>query len=340
MIAKNNVYIIAEAGVNHNGRLELALKLCDAAKSAGVDAVKFQTWKTENVITRNTRKANYQVDNTGSTQDQFDMLKDLELSYDNFVQIKRYCDQIGITFLSTADEIESLDFLLDLGINLIKVGSGEITNIPFLREVGKRKYPTILSTGMANLSDTERAYRLLIDSGAKEVALLHCTTNYPCPMDEVNLRAMQTLREAFKCEIGYSDHTMGIEIPIAAVAMGARIIEKHFTLDQQMEGPDHKASLTPKELTIMVQSIRNIEKALGSGIKEPNKSEQEISSVVLKKIVAQTMIQKGDLLTEKNITVKRSTTGIPGYYWDLIVNTPALQNYEPNEAIKLITDEF
>ena len=330
-----HVYIIAEAGVNHNGRLDLALQLCDAAKEAGVDAIKFQTWKTELIISKNTEMADYQKKNLGNDDSQYDMLKKLELSYDNFRLIKDYCDNIGIQFLSTADETESLDFLCELGMPLIKLGSGEITNIPYLRYCAKKNMPLIISTGMCNLSDVATAFDVLTEAGAKDITLLHCTTNYPCPMDEVNLRAMQTLKDAFKCKAGYSDHTMGTEIPIAAVAMGAEIIEKHFTLDRNMEGPDHKASLEPSELKYMVDCIRNIEAALGDGIKKPNKSEVEISKVVLKSIVAKCDIAKGDVITEDKIAVKRSDSGISATHWDVIVGTKAIKDYEIDEPIQL-----
>ena len=330
-----HVYIIAEAGVNHNGRLDLALQLCDAAKDAGVDAIKFQTWKTELIISKNTEMADYQKKNLGNDDSQYDMLKKLELSYDNFRLIKGYCDNIGIQFLSTADETESLDFLCELGMPLIKLGSGEITNIPYLRYCAKKNMPLIISTGMCNLSDVATAFDVLSEAGAKDITVLHCTTNYPCPMDEVNLRAMQTMKDAFKCKVGYSDHTMGTEIPIAAVAMGAEIIEKHFTLDRNMEGPDHKASLEPQELKYMVDCIRNIEVALGDGIKKPNASEVEISKVVLKSIVAKAAIKKGDILTSDNITIKRAGSGIPAAHWDMIVGTKALHDFDIDEPIRI-----
>ena len=330
-----HVYIIAEAGVNHNGRLDLALQLCDAAKEAGVDAIKFQTWKTELIISKNTEMADYQKKNLGNDDSQYDMLKKLELSYDNFRLIKDYCDNIGIQFLSTADETESLDFLCELGMPLIKLGSGEITNIPYLRYCAKKNMPLIISTGMCNLSDVATAFDVLTEAGAKDITLLHCTTNYPCPKDEVNLRAMQTMKDAFKCKVGYSDHTMGTEIPIAAVAMGAEIIEKHFTLDRNMEGPDHKASLEPQELKYMVDCIRNIEVAFGDGIKRPNPSEVEISKVVLKSIVAKVPINKGETLTANNMTIKRAGSGIPAAHWDMIVGTKALRDYDIDEPIKI-----
>lgn len=330
-----HVYIIAEAGVNHNGRLDLALKLCDAAKEAGVDAIKFQTWKTELIISKNTEMADYQKKNLGNDDSQYDMLKKLELSYDNFRLIKDYCDNIGLQFLSTADETESLDFLCELGMPFIKLGSGEITNIPYLRYCAKKNMPLIISTGMCNLSDVATAFDVLTEAGAKDITILHCTTNYPCPMDEVNLRAMQTMKDAFKCKVGYSDHTMGTEIPIAAVATGAEIIEKHFTLDRNMEGPDHKASLEPQELKYMVDCIRNIEVALGDGIKKPNASEVEISKVVLKSIVAKAAIKKGDMLTSDNITIKRAGSGIPAAHWDMIVGTKALHDFNIDEPIRI-----
>lgn len=330
-----SVYIIAEAGVNHNGQLDLALKLCDAAKDAGVDAVKFQTWKTENIVTAQARQAAYQTENTGVEESQYDMLKKLELSYDHFRYIQDYCKKIGIDFLSTPDEEESLAFLVSLGLPLIKVGSGEVTNIPYMRMIGSQKKPVILSTGMSNLAQVATAYDTLLAAGAPSVALLHCTTNYPCPVDEVNLKAMCTLRDAFKCQVGYSDHTMGLEVPVAAVALGAEIIEKHFTLDRTMEGPDHKASLEPAELKLMVQQIRNIEVALGDGIKRPNKSEAENSKVVQKSILARVPIKKGEVLTEDKLVAKRAGAGISSVHWDVVVGTTAVQDYDVDEPIKL-----
>lgn len=332
-----HTYIIAEAGVNHNGHLDLALKLCDAAKEAGVDCVKFQTWQTEKIVTRKAEKATYQSENTHDAEEsQFDMLKNLELSYDDFRIVQEHCKQIGIDFLSTPDEEYSLAFLMnELNLPLIKIGSGEVTNIPYLRQMASYGKPIILSTGMATLAQVATAYDTLLAAGAPSVALLHCTTNYPCPMDEVNLRAMQTMKEAFKCKVGYSDHTMGTEIPIAAVAMGAEIIEKHFTLDRNMEGPDHKASLEPQELKYMVDCIRNIEVAFGDGIKRPNPSEVEISKVVLKSIVAKVPINKGETLTASNMTIKRAGSGIPAAHWDMIVGTKALRDYDIDEPIKI-----
>ena len=330
-----SVYIIAEAGVNHNGRLDLALKLCDAAKKAGVDAVKFQTWKTENIVTASAKQAVYQTENTGVEESQYDMLKKLELSYTQFEEIQQYCKKIGIDFLSTPDEEESLDFLMNkLHLPWVKIGSGEVTNIPYLRTIASYQKPVILSTGMSTLAQVATAYDTLLNAGAPSVSLLHCTTNYPCPYNEVNLRAMQTLKDAFKCQVGYSDHTMGIEIPVAAVAMGAEIIEKHFTLDRNMEGPDHKASLETQELKLMVQQIRHIETALGDGIKRPNKSESENAKVVQKSILAKRAIKKGELLSSDNLIVKRAGAGISSAYWDVVVGTQAKYVFDIDEPIR------
>lgn len=330
-----SVYIIAEAGVNHNGKLDLALKLCDGAKEAGVDAVKFQTWKTENIVTAQARQAAYQTENTGVEESQFDMLKKLELSYDHFRYIQDYCKKIGIDFLSTPDEEESLEFLVSLGLPFIKVGSGEVTNIPYLRKIASCGKPVILSTGMSTLAQVATAYDTLLQAGAPTVSLLHCTTNYPCPYDEVNLRAMQTLKDAFKCQVGYSDHTMGTEIPVAAVAMGAEIIEKHFTLDRTMEGPDHKASLEPVELKLMVGQIRHIEVAMGDGIKRPNKSEAENAKVVQKSILAKRPIKMGETLTEEMLTVKRAGAGISASLWDNVIGAYAIKDFDIDEPIVL-----
>lgn len=330
-----SVYIIAEAGVNHNGKLDLALKLCDAAKEAGVDAVKFQTWKTENIVTAQARQAAYQTENTGVEESQFDMLKKLELSYDHFRYIQDYCKKIGIDFLSTPDEEESLEFLVSLGLPFIKVGSGEVTNIPYLRKIASCGKPVILSTGMSTLAQVATAYGTLLQAGAPTVSLLHCTTNYPCPYDEVNLRAMQTLKDAFKCQVGYSDHTMGTEIPVAAVAIGAEIIEKHFTLDRTMEGPDHKASLEPAELKLMVAQIRHIEVAMGDGIKRPNKSEAENAKVVQKSILAKRPIKMGETLTEEMLTVKRAGAGISASLWDNVIGAYAIKDFDIDEPIVL-----
>ena len=327
--------VIAEAGVNHNGDVEIAKKLCWAAKEAGADIVKFQTWITEKIITKEVKQADYQIENTGSNQSQYEMLKSLELDFRQFQEIKEYCDKIGIQFASTADEEESLDFLIDLGIPFIKIGSGELSNIPFLRYCGSKKKPIILSTGMGTLSDVEMAINAIKTGGANDITLLHCTTNYPCPFDKVNLKAMETLKRAFGYGVGYSDHTQGIEVPIAAVALGARVIEKHFTLDKNMSGPDHIASTEPDEFKAMVQSIRNIEVSLGTGYKTPTDTEIEISKVVLKRIVAKQNIEKGKVIKEEDICIKRSMEGLPANAWDLIVGTVARKSYSIDEGITI-----
>ena len=331
-----HTYIIAEGGVNHNGQLNLALQLCDEAKNAGVDAIKFQTWKTEKIVTRQAQLATYQEANVSKKNEtQFDMLKNLELSYEQFKIIKKHCDKIGIQFISTPDEEDSLEFLCELGVPFLKIGSGEVTNIPYLRKIAAKHENVILSTGMAYLSDVDIAYRTLVEYGSKSVSLLHCTTNYPCPKNEVNLRAMLTLKESFKCRVGYSDHTMGVEVPIAAVAMGAEIIEKHFTLDKTMDGPDHKASLEPQELKAMVSGIRNIELALGDGIKQPNPSEKKISTVVLKRIVAGCPINRGEVISEDKLALKRSSNGITANMWDLIIGKISDRDYNIDDPIEL-----
>lgn len=330
-----STYIIAEAGVNHNGDVHIAKQLCLAAKNAGADAVKFQTWITDNIITKSVKQADYQTENTGKDESQYDMLKKLELTFDEFREIKEYCEEIGIEFASTADDEESLDFLVDLGIPFIKVGSGDVGNISYLRYIGSKKRPVILSTGMSTLADVEVSLKALRDGGATDIKLLHCTTNYPCPFDSVNLKAMDTLHNAFGLEVGYSDHTVGIEVPVSAVARGAIIIEKHFTLDCNMEGPDHLASTKPEEFKKMVDSIRNIEKALGTGIKQPTEAEKDISKVVLKRIVAKQTIHEGETITEKSICVKRNEKGLPASAWDIIIGTKARRTFDTDEGIEI-----
>ena len=313
-------FIIAEAGVNHNGDIRLAYKLIDAAKEAGVDCIKFQTFKTEKVISKNTEMASYQKENLQNKDTQYEMVKKLELSYENFKDLKNYCQKVGIQFLSTPDEEESLDFLVDkLNMEIIKVGSGELTNYPYLKKIALKNKEIIISTGMSNLSEIERALECIRKYNNKEIIALHCTTNYPCPMEEVNLLAMNTIKEAFKIKVGYSDHTLGIEVPIAAVALGAEVIEKHFTLDKNMEGPDHKASLNPEELKLMVKSIRNIEKALGDGIKKPNKSEELIKKVVRRRVIIARDLEKGHILTEEDLEYKRANNGIEVEFYESIL---------------------
>jgi len=258
----------------------------------------------------------------------------LELTYDETREVKDYCNSIGIQFASTADEQDSLEFLLELGIPYIKIGSGDIGNVSYLRYIGSKRMPVILSTGMSNLSDVEISVNALKEGGASEITLLHCTTNYPCPYESVNLKAMDTLKSAFQLPVGYSDHTVGIEIPVAAVARGAKVIEKHFTLDRNMEGPDHLASTEPDEFQRRVEAIRNVEMALGSGVKEPTAAEKEISKVVLKRIVAKRHIPKGKIIEEADITVKRNETGLPAHVWDYLVGTKARKDYVENEGVE------
>ena len=335
-IEKNDrCLIIAEAGVNHNGRLDLALKLCDAAKEAGADVVKFQTWKTERIITQNVAQADYQTANTGIEESQFDMLKKLELSYDDFRKIKAYCDEIGIIFSSTADEEESLDFLVDLGIPFIKVGSGDIGNIPYLRYIGSKKLPVILSTGMSTLADVDISINAIREGGADDITVLHCTTNYPCPYEDVNLKSMITLKNAFHYPVGYSDHTLGSEVSVAAVSLGATVIEKHFTLDCNMEGPDHAASTEPKAFAELVQSIRRVESCLGDGIKQATAAEKGIAKVVTKRVVAAKEIKKGDILSADNLCVKRNDKGIKATQWDFVINRVADRDYHIDEGIDI-----
>lgn len=314
------VFIIAEAGVNHNGKMELAYKLVDAAKEAGVDAVKFQIFKSEKLISKSTKMADYQKENLKENISQLDMVKKLELSYEDFIKINEYCKEKGIMFMATPFDNDSLDFLVDtLKVDVLKIGSGDLNNYPFLEKVALKNKEIILSTGMSNLSDIEGALDFISQYTDKEVKVLHCTTNYPCPMDEVNLKAMNTIKDAFQVAVGYSDHTLGIEVPIAAVALGAEIIEKHFTLDKTMEGPDHVASLEPDELKEMTRTIRNIERALGSGIKKPNKSEVKIQSIVKRKIVLAKDVEINHVLTENDLEYKRCENGIESKYYKNII---------------------
>lgn len=314
------VFVIAEAGVNHNGSIELALQLVDAAKEAGADAVKFQTFRTEKVMTRSVSMADYQKQNLRQEGSQFEMVKRLELSYENFAQLKAHCIKVGIQFLSTPDEEESLDFLVDeLDLPWIKVGSGEVNNFPFLEQIGAKQRPVMLSTGMSTLGEVERAVNTLRESGCPELVVLHCTTNYPCPPEEVNLRAMETLRIALKVRVGYSDHTLGWEIPVAAVALGAEVIEKHFTLDHGMEGPDHLASLDPPQLREMVSAIRRIEQAMGDGVKRPNPSEQRTKKMVRRRLVASRDLEPGHRLQTEDLQLKRAESGIEPEHLQIVL---------------------
>ena len=328
--------IIAEAGVNHNGSIELAKKLIDAASNAGVDYVKFQTFNSKKLVSKNAKKASYQINNTKiKSESQLEMLERLELSKDDHLELIKYCDLKKIKFLSTAFDLESIDFLNNLNIDLFKIPSGEITNLPYLRKIGSLNKPIIISTGMADIQEIQDALNIILNSGAKinDITILHCNTEYPTPMRDVNLNAMNTIRDIFNVSVGYSDHTLGIEIPIAAVSLGASVIEKHFTLDKSMEGPDHKASLEPDELKEMVKAIRNIEKAMGHGRKEPSNSEIKNKEIARKSIVAKRKIFIGDLLTDENITIKRPGNGISPMKWDIIKGTKANRNYQEDDLI-------
>lgn len=328
------VYIIAEAGVNHNGSFDLACRLVDAAKAAGADCIKFQTFRAQNLVSRNAGKADYQKDTTGDGS-QADMLTKLELSYDAFSRLKQYCGEVGITFLSTPFDLESAAFLDELGVPFWKIPSGEVTNLPYLEALAKTGRPVVMSTGMCEMKEIEAALRVLRENGTSDIRLLHCNTEYPTPFADVNLRAMETMRRAFGVEVGYSDHTRGIEVPIAAVALGATIIEKHFTLDRNMEGPDHKASLEPDELAAMVSAIRNIEQALGSGEKTASPSEQKNIAVARKSIVAKRAIKAGERLTEDNLTVKRPGSGVSPMRWRDVLGTAAIRDFEEDEMIEV-----
>jgi len=330
-----SVFIIAEAGVNHNGSVDLAKKLIDTASIYGADAVKFQTFKAENLVAKNTQKADYQKQTTDATESQFDMIKKLELDVDTHKELIDYCQEKNIMFLSTPFDHESIDLLSDLGLQIFKIPSGEITNLSYLRHIGSLGKQIILSTGMSNLQEVGDALNILINSGTSKdnITVLHANTMYPTPMEDVNLNAMLTIQKEFGVAVGYSDHTLGIEVDIAAVAMGASCIEKHFTLDKAMDGPDHKTSLEPEELKAMVGAIRNIEKAMGSSEKKPSPSESVNIGVVRKSIVASQNINKGEVLTEKNIAVKRPGSGINPMKWDSVIGSIATKNYNIDDLI-------
>lgn len=332
---KEHVLIIAEAGVNHNGSVEIAKKLVDAAKESGADVVKFQTLKANLVTSKFAQMANYQKKNVGYDDNQQDFLKKLELPYEDFDDLYEYCNKVGIKFLSTPFDIDSIHYLDKLGCSIWKVPSGEITNLPYLIEIAKTGKDVILSTGMSTLDEVRASYELLKKYGAGEITLLHCTTQYPTEYEDVNLRAMNTLKEEFGVAVGYSDHTRGIEVPIAAVAMGAKVIEKHFTLSREMEGPDHKASLEPDELKAMVTSIRNIEKALGNGEKKPAKHEMENINIARKSIVAARDIVAGEVFSEENITTKRPGSGINPMKWFDVLGQKATRDFVEDELIEL-----
>ena len=330
-----SVFIIAEAGVNHNGSIKLEKKLIDVAVESGADAVKFQTFKTENLVSKTAKKADYQKKTTDALESQFDMIKKLELDVNTHKELLVYCQEKGIMFLSTPFDHDSINLLSDLGLQIFKIPSGEITNLPYLRHIGSLGKKVVLSTGMSTLQEVENALTVLIGAGTdkENITTLHANTMYPTPMEDVNLNAMLTIQKELDIAVGYSDHTIGIEVDIAAVAMGASIIEKHFTLDRAMNGPDHKTSLEPKELKAMVLAIRNIEIALGGDTKKPSPSESVNINIVRKSIVANQDIKKGDLLTEKNITVKRPGNGINPMKWDEVIGSIAQKNYNADELI-------
>jgi len=331
-----SVFVIAEAGVNHNGSIELAKKLIDVAVDAKVDAVKFQTFKASSLVSKDAKKAEYQSKNMDDGDNsQYNMLKKLELDVQTHKELISYCNSKNIMFLSTPFDHDSIELLNDLGLEIFKIPSGEITNLPYLRHIGSLKKQVILSTGMADMGEIEDALDVLVEAGTKKenITVLHANTMYPTPMEDVNLKAMQTIGNTFDVSYGYSDHTLGIEVDIAAVAMGASCIEKHFTLDKTMQGPDHKASLEPDELKAMIKAIRNIELALGDGIKKPSKSETPNIEVARKSIVASSNIKKGEELTKDNLTVKRPANGINPMRWDEVLGSIALKDYNKDELI-------
>lgn len=333
----NHVIIIAEAGVNHNGSLKLAKEMVLAAKEAGVDYIKFQTGIPEKVISKFAEMADYQKTNVGVKESQLDMVRKIMLPKDEFQELKKYCDQQGIKFMSTPFDLTSIDVLKPLGMDYWKIPSGEITNLPYLRKIARLHQPVILSTGMSCLGEIEDALRVLTEEGLEkeQISLLHCNTEYPTPFEDVNLKALLTLKECFGVRVGYSDHTKGIEVPIAAVAMGAEIIEKHFTLDKTLPGPDHVASLEPQELKAMVESIRNIEKAKGTGIKQVSSSEKKNIAIARKSIIAALDIKAGEAFTEENLTVKRPGNGINPMRWDEVIGQVAKRDFVEDELIEL-----
>ena len=334
-----HVLIIAEAGVNHNGSLDIAKKLVDKAVEAGVDIIKFQTFKAEKLVSKSAKQAEYQKKNIGNHADdsQYNMLKKLELSEQDHQELMTYCKKKCIRFWSTAFDFDSIDYLHSLNLGLWKIPSGEITNYPYIKKISQYHEPVILSTGMCEMSDIFAAMNVLQKYGVQknQITILHCNTEYPTPYEDVNLLAMQQIKKEFDVAVGYSDHTKGIEVPIAAVALGASVIEKHFTLDRNMEGPDHKASLEPDELKDMVSAIRNIEKALGNGKKAVSESERKNIAVARKSIVAACSIKKGDVLTEDNLTVKRPGTGISPMQWEKVMGSKAIKDFAEEEMISL-----
>ena len=326
-------FIIAEAGVNHNGSVEMAKKLVDTAKEAGADAVKFQTFKADNIVIKNAEKAEYQKETTGAEESQYEMIKKLELTEYDFRELADYAKEKDILFLSSPFDKESGDLLDEINVPAFKIGSGEITNFPLLKYIAKKEKPIILSTGMSTLGEIEDAIKIVRNEGVEDVILLHCVSNYPARIEDLNLRAMETLKQAFKIPVGFSDHTLGITGSITAVALGACVIEKHFTLDKKLPGPDHKASLEPYELKEMIKAIKDVEKALGNGIKRPAKDEEEIKKVARRSIVAKVDIPEGTIITENMLGVKRPGTGIVPKYIDRIVGRKAKENIGNDELV-------
>jgi len=335
MSVNQRAFIIAEAGVNHNGSLKIAKEMVDKAKDAGADCIKFQTFIPQHVVSKQAEKAVYQKQQTSSEESQLDMICKLALSFDEFTELNEHCKIKGIEFLSTPFDFESIDFLNNIGMKVWKIPSGEITNLPHLIKIAKLGKPIILSTGMSTICEIKDAIKILNENGAGEITVLHCTTEYPAPYEDVNLMAMKTMKDELGVPIGYSDHTEGIEVSIVATAMGATVIEKHFTLDRNMEGPDHKASLEPDELEKMIKGIRNIELSIGDGEKKPMQSEQENIDIARKSIVAKCDIKKGKLFTDDNLTVKRPGNGISPMRWFEIVGSVAIRNFKEDELIEL-----
>lgn len=333
----NKVLIIAEAGVNHNGSLEIAYRLADAAKEAGANYVKFQLSVPSLLISKCAPQAEYQKRNTGKVESQLDMIQKLALSFDDHAKLKVYCDSIGVRYLCTPFIIPAIEFLQTLNMPFWKLPSGAITDYPYLVKIACTGLPVIMSTGMATMEEIYDAFKVLTENGLSrdDITLLHCTTEYPAPIDQVNLRCINTLRETFGVKVGYSDHTQGIEIPVAAVAMGAEVIEKHFTLSREMSGPDHKASLEPDELKLMIQQIRNIERALGDGVKTISEIETKNKMVARKSIVAKVNIRKGEVFTEENLTAKRPGIGISPMQWMNVMGNKAIRDFNEDEMIEI-----
>lgn len=332
---KKRTYIIAEAGVNHNGSVDIAKRMIDAAVRAGVDAIKFQTFVAEEIACGRAPKAEYQKRTTGSKESQLDMLRRLALDDDAHRKLLGYCGKKKIAFLSSPFDMQSIELLNNLGLKVFKIPSGEITNLPYLQKIGGLKKKVIMSTGMADMKEVDRALKVLIKAGTarKNITLLHCNTEYPTPFEDVNLLAITAMKKRFGVQVGYSDHTPGVEVPVAAVALGAEVVEKHFTLDRKMKGPDHKASLEPKELEAMVAAIRNIEKALGDGIKRPSSSEIKNKAIARKSIVASRDIKKGEAFSKENITAKRPGTGIDPMMWYKVIGKKAKRYFTADELI-------